>query len=416
MTNRFLALDLGTTTLAGALLTPQGEVVAQDVLPNPQAREGKDVMTRLQVAVAGRGEELRRLLAAGVDELTARLLKRTGMAPETIVAAAAAGNPAISALLAGQEVRDLLFPPHRLAWRAGEELDPPRVGLDLLVPLYLFPLVGGFVGGDLVAFLYGAEKGPVPALYVDLGTNAEIALDTGERWWVTSAAAGPAFEGGHISCGMPVLRGAIEGVSLVGDCLRPRVIGGGPARGLCGSGLIEAIAAGLTGGLIDSQGVVRSAAQIPDNLSRYSIERDAERCLLLYRDAGGEVLLTQADIRQFQLAKGAVRAGVEALLERAGLSAGELRRVLVSGAFGLAVTRKALKKVAMFPERVIDRVVFVPHGVLTGVRRFLTRKGGKEEVARLAASLHHYPLSGSPVFERAFLRALDFDSPGIEHR
>ncbi|NLV24138.1 MAG: ATP-binding protein [Deltaproteobacteria bacterium] len=416
MTKRFLALDLGTTTLAGALLTPQGEVAAQAFLPNPQVREGKDVMTRLQAAVAGRGEELRRLLAAGVNELTARLLERTGMAPETIVAAAAAGNPVVAALLAAREVKSLLFPPHRLSWRAGEELDSRGLGLDLSVPFYLFPLVGGFVGGDLVAFLYGAEKGPAPALYVDIGTNAEIALDTGDRWWVTSAAAGPAFEGGHISSGMAAVTGAIEGVSLVGDRLRPRVIGGGPARGLCGSGLIEAIAAGLAGGLIDPQGVLRSAAQIPDNLSRYSIERDKERCLLLYRDADGEVLLTQADIRQFQLAKGAVRAGIEALLERAGLSAGELHRVLVSGAFGLAIARETLKKVAMLPGRVVDRIVFVPHGVLNGVGRFLTRKGGKEEVARLAASLNLYPLSGSPVFERAFLQALDFVSPGIERR
>ncbi|NLC71219.1 MAG: ATP-binding protein [Desulfuromonadaceae bacterium] len=416
MAKRFLALDLGTTTLAGALLTPEGDVAAQAFLPNPQVREGKDVLTRLQAAAEGGGEKLQRLLARGINELCGRLVEMAGTTPDTIVAAAAAGNSAISALLTGREVTSLLFPPHRLSWHAGEELDSRGLGLDLSVSLYLFPLVGGFVGGDLAAFLYAAEETPSPSLYLDIGTNAEIALNTGSRWWVTSAAAGPAFEGGNIACGMAATFGAVEGVSLDGDRLRLQVKGGGPPRGLCGSGLAEAISAGLEGGLIDSTGIIRSAAEMADNLSRYSVERNGERCLLLYRDAAGEILLTQGDIRQFQLAKGAVRAGIEALLDRAGLHSEDLRHLLVSGAFGLAIAPQTLKKVAMLPERVIDRVVFVPNGVLAGVGRLLTRATGREEVARLAASLSVYPLSGSPVFERAFLRALDFVSQEMNQR
>ncbi|MBN1141994.1 MAG: DUF4445 domain-containing protein [Deltaproteobacteria bacterium] len=408
MEQRFLALDLGTTTLAGALLTPDGEVVAQAFLPNPQVRAGTDVLTRLQAAAKGRGEELRRLLTEGINELTARLLASAKTPPQAVAAAAAAGNSAVSALLCGKPAKELLLPPHRLSWRAGEELDPPSLGLELPVPLYLFPLVGGFVGGDLVAFLYGAGQVPGPALYLDIGTNAEIALDTGERWWVTSAAAGPAFEGGNISCGMAAAEGAIEGVKIEGDRLRLEVIGRGAARGLCGSGLAEAVAAGLEGKLIDLAGAIRPQRDIADNLARYVVEAGAERGIRLYRDASGEVVLSQSDIRQFQLAKGAVRAAIACLLERAGQKPEALRQVLVSGAFGLAITPETLKKVAMLPEKVVDRVGFVPQGVLQGVGRFLTRPQGWQEVAQLAVALTVYPLSGTPSFEQAFLRALDF--------
>jgi uncharacterized 2Fe-2S/4Fe-4S cluster protein (DUF4445 family) len=407
---RLLALDLGTTTLAGALLTRQGEVVAQDSLPNPQVREGADVVTRLQVALHGRGEALQRLLAEGINTLVRGLLEKADTPPQAIAAAAAAGNPAISALLCGRPVERLLFPPHRLSWRAGEEVEPRPIGLDLPVPLFLFPLAGGFVGGDLVAFLYAAGRAPAPSLYLDVGTNAEIALDTGTRWWATSAAAGPAFEGGNISCGMPASAGAVEGVAVDGDRLRLRVVGGGPPQGICGSGLAAAVAAGLQGGLIDSDGTIREPREVADNLARYVVERGDERGLCLYRDAAHAILLRQSDLRQFQLAKGAVRAGVECLLERAGLAPEALRQVVVSGAFGLALTPEILKHVAIFPEKMLDKVVFVPGGALQGVARLLNAPKGRQEVARLAASLSIHPLSGSPRFERAFLQSLDFRS------
>ncbi len=282
------------------------------------------------------------------------------------------------------------------------------MGFDLPVPLYLFPLVSGYVGGDLVAFLHAEGQGPAGSLYIDIGTNGEMAIFAGSRWWATSVAAGPAFEGGEIACGMAARPGAVEAVAVAGDRLRLRVIGGGVPRGLCGSGLLSAVAAALDGGLLDAGGAILPAASISTNLSRYIVDAPGGRALRLYRDAAVDLLLTQEDIRNFQLAKGALRAGIDCLLERAGLVSNDVRQVVVTGAFGLSLPPADLKKVAMLPAGMIDKVRFSPGGALAGVGRFLAAAENVQQVQALADAIQPYPLSGTPAFEKAFLRGLEF--------
>lgn len=408
MSETNLALDLGTTTLAGRLLDRRGKVVAEVRRPNPQREVGADVIRRLEAARQGEAERLQALLVGGVEKVVEELLHLAGIERDAITAAAAAGNPAICHLLRRLPVDPILFPPHRPRETSGIFLDPAELGLELNVPLYLFPLVSGYVGGDLVAFLYGVGEASASRLYVDIGTNGEMALFAGARWLVTSVAAGPAFEGGEISCGMTVSPGAVEGVALRGDRLALKVVGGGIPRGICGSGLASAIAAALEGGLLDRQGTIVDPLAVETNLSRHVIESAAGRRLSLYRDAAGEVFLTQQDVRNFQLAKGAVRAGVDCLLLRAGLSAGRVDEVVITGAFGFSLDPQALKRVALLPPDVVDKVRFVPAGALAGVGRLLTEPDGRERAEKLADSLHPFPLSGTPAFEQAFLSALEF--------
>jgi uncharacterized 2Fe-2S/4Fe-4S cluster protein (DUF4445 family) len=410
-----LALDLGTTTLAGRLIGGDGTVFAEAQAPNPQAIVGADVIRRLEAALKGEGERLQALLAGGINTLTARLLAEAGAVAADIKGAAAAANPAVTCLLRNLAPAAILFPPHRPRERDGILLDPAPPGLHLPVPLYVFPLVSGYVGGDLIAFLYGYEeisRSPVqpgpPRLFLDIGTNGEMALFSGEKWWTTSVAAGPAFEGAEIVSGMPAVAGAVEGVDIEGDRLRLRVIGGGTPRGVCGSGLAAAVAAALDGGLIDPRGTILDPAAVPTNLSRHLAETPAGRALRLYRDAAVDLLLTQEDVRRFQLAKGAVRAGVDCLLQRAGVAAGDLRQVVVTGAFGLSLPPAVLKRIAMLPAPMVDKVLFIPGGALAGVCRFLRDPDGAEQVQALAAVLRPYPLSGTPAFEAAFLQGLDF--------
>lgn len=403
-----LALDLGTTTLAGRLLDGAGRTLAEAKAPNPQRVLGSDVIRRLEAVLGGRGAQLQSLLVAGINALVAELLRRAGAEGSAISAAAAAGNPAICHLLRQLPVEPILFPPHRPKELAGVELDAATLGLELPVPLYLFPLVSGYVGGDLVAFLYGLGEVAPGTFCLDVGTNGEMGLFTGKEWWVTSVAAGPAFEAGEVSCGMALQPGAIEQVELAGDRLQLRVHGGGAARGLCGSGLASAVAAALEGGLIDRHGTIVDPLTVPSNLAGCIVETPQGRGLRLYRDAQVDLRLTQEDIRQFQLAKGAVKAGSEALLQRAGLTVEQVGRVLLTGAFGFSLPNRVVKKVVMLPDAMVNKVEFVASGALQGVSRLLTASDGRAEVAALAATLRSLPLSGTPTFEAAFLQSLDF--------
>lgn len=408
-----LALDLGTTTLAGRLLdASSGRVLAEGKVANPQRSHGADVIRRLEVALAGGQKELSRLLVAGIVELVDGLLHSAGVERAAIVRAAGAANPAITALLCQDDVRSLLFPPHRPDHRSLRFL--ALAELDLDVPLLLFPLVSGYVGGDMVACLYGlatattADQGREKTLCIDLGTNGEIALGDADGWIVTSVAAGPAFEGGEMACGLIAGPGAISGVTLDNDRLRLEVIGGGPPCGLAGSGLFATIAAGVTGGLIERSGRIVTAEEVDSNLARYLLPALHGSDLCLYRDVNKEILVTQADVRAFQLAKGAIRAGIDCLLQQAGLSPEGVDRVIVTGAFGLSLDNATLKSVAMLPPVMIEKTLFVPGGALTGVSRFLLTTGEPEVLGALAARIRSYPLSGTPAFERAFLAALDF--------
>jgi uncharacterized 2Fe-2S/4Fe-4S cluster protein (DUF4445 family) len=382
--------------------------LAEATLRNPQASLGEDIIRRLEQALEGQGKQLQQLLVEGLEKLICELLRVAGVSRENICAAAAAGNAGISALLRCLPVDKILFPPHRPEQRQGVYLSPDQLGLDLPVPLYLFPLVTGYVGGDLVAFLLDQAPYRNNTLYLDIGTNGELALHSNGQWWTTSVAAGPAFEGGGIGCGMAAATGAVSGVTLDGDRLRLAVIGDGAPRGLCGSGLTETVAAALEGGLIDSHGTFADPLQVSSNLARYLDGGAGERCLRLYRDATVDLCLTQEDLRTFQLAKGAIRAGVDCLLARAGLSADSVEEVVVTGAFGFSLASRILKRVAMLPENMIDRVRFVEAGVLAGCCRFLLDEAGSEKAQSLADGLTPYPLSGTPAFEKAFLGALDF--------
>lgn len=404
----YLALDLGTTTLAGRLLDASGRTLAESRLLNPQRELGSDVIRRLEAAQKGEGERLQRLLVAGIDRLLTELLRLSGLRREAVRGAAVAANPAISHLLRRLPVDSLIFPPHRPRHPEGALLDPAELGLDLPVPLYLFPQVSGYVGGDLVAFLFACPPPEAVTLYIDVGTNGEMALFADGRWWVTSVPAGPAFEGAEIACGMAATPGAIHGVRVVDDSLRLLTVDDLPPLGICGSGLVEAVVAALDGGLMDRHGTLRDPERVTTNLARYLVADGEGYALCLYRDAARELRLTQADIRAFQLAKGAVRAGIDCLLGRAGVAAGQVGAIILTGSFGLSLAPEALKKVAMLPENMVDRVRFVPAGALLGTVRYLLEAGAATRLESLVKSLTPYPLSGTPAFETAFLHAIDF--------
>jgi len=412
-----VAFDLGTTTVAASLLDlDQGVRLAAGGSLNPQRQYGADVISRLEAACVS-PEALKRMarLANGeLERLAGELLASVGASPQSLVSVAIAGNPAMEHLLLELPVKSLAFPPYRPLFTAGRTVNTADLGWQTAVDAYIFPLPGGFVGGDLVAFLYGAgvtgPQSPVPSprLFLDLGTNGEIALTAGDRIYATSAAAGPAFEGGDLECGMAALPGAISGVTIAGDRVDLTVIGGGVPAGICGSGVIEAVAGLLRAGVLDATGRLLSPGEIPSNLANRVVSRNGEAAFLLYRDARCEVILSQRDIRQVQLAKAAIRAGIEVLFERARIHHEAVQDVVLTGSFGSRLAPEGLKNVGIFPEKMVEMCSFVRDGALAGVEKALAAPGGFDAVDGLAKAIRVIPLSGTPAFEKHFLEQMNF--------
>jgi uncharacterized 2Fe-2S/4Fe-4S cluster protein (DUF4445 family) len=315
-------------------------------------------------------------------------------------------------LFLGLPVDSLAFPPYRPLFTSGRRINTSELGWDMAVEGYIFPLPGGFVGGDLVAFLYGCdaghEKKRAARLFLDLGTNGEMALISGDSIYATSAAAGPAFEGGNLACGMAALPGAVSGVSLAGERLTLNTIGDVAPSGVCGSGVIEAVAELLRTGLIDQTGRLRAQAEIPSNLANRISEIDGEAVFLLYRDAERRVYLSQQDIRQVQLAKAAIRAGIEVLFKRSGSNHEAVQEVVLTGSFGTTLDPDKLKNIGILPEKMVKICRFVREGALTGVEKGISTPLGFETIDHFAENIRVVPLSGTPAFEQNFLDHMNF--------
>ena len=410
-----IAFDLGTTTIAAALLDQvTGERLAMTGALNPQREFGLDVVSRLDAALksADTLQMLKSLVNEALQRLALELLDTAGASAAKLNLIAIAGNPAMEHLLLGLPVESLAFPPYRPLFTSGKMINTTELGWDMAVDAFIFPLPGGFVGGDLVAFLHGVDvSGPrslVPGLFLDLGTNGELALTTGEKIYATSAAAGPAFEGGNLACGMAALPGAISGLSLEGDKVTLATVGGGSPRGICGSGVIGTVAELLRAGVLDHTGRLRTAAEISSNLANRITEIDGDAAFLLYRDAERIIYLGQQDIRQVQLAKAAIRSGMEVLFERSGIASEAVQEVVLTGSFGTTLDPANLKNVGILPEKMVKICRFVREGALAGVEKGISAPRGFETIDQLAETIRVVPLSGTPAFEKHFLEQMNF--------
>ncbi len=415
-----IAFDLGTTTIAASLVDRQwGTRLAATGALNPQREFGADVVSRLEAAL--RSPENLRIQSLQINRelecLTRELLTTAGLPPGEVGVIAIAGNPAMEHLLMGLDVGSLAFPPYRPLFFAGSRIRTTELGWELEFDAYLFPLPGGFVGGDLVAFLHGCDitmpcsMGSGPCIFFDLGTNGELALVDGDVIYATSAAAGPAFEGGNLSCGMAALPGAISGVSLAADRLVLTTVGDITPAGICGSGVMETVETLLRAGVMDHTGRLRQAEEIGTNLANRIRNIGGETVFVLYQDAQRLVYLSQNDVRQVQLAKGAVRAGVDVLLERSGIPHDAMREVVLTGSFGAELRPETLKNVGIFTEKMVDIARFVRDGALAGVEKAICAPDGFAAVDDLARAIRVIPLSGTPAFEKHFLAEMNFPKP-----
>jgi uncharacterized 2Fe-2S/4Fe-4S cluster protein (DUF4445 family) len=394
-----LAVDLGTTNVAASLTDMEsGARLATLGIENPQAVYGADLISRINHAIrtpAG-SSELQTTIATAIAALAHDLCESVGAQPDEIIDVAVCGNTAMHHLLLGLPVSQLGRSPFVPAACAGIDVKARDLGVAVLAGAYvhILPNIGGFVGGDHVAALLATEEGwaECTSIVIDIGTNTEISLIHRGEITTASTASGPALEGGNISSGMRAAEGAVERVWLHEGEIRTQVIGGAPPVGLCGSGVLEALATLYQAGIIDQSGRMR--AEHP------AVRENGKRreCTL-----APNVSFTQDDVRAVQLAKAAIRTGVDLLLREAGLAEQSLERVIIAGAFGAYIDVTSAIDIGMFPPLPPERFEQVGNAAGVGVRMALVSGGAREHARRLAARCRHVELSTLAGFQKVFL-------------
>jgi uncharacterized 2Fe-2S/4Fe-4S cluster protein (DUF4445 family) len=421
--NFAVAIDVGTTTLAAMLLdmnTSNDRAVASRL--NPQTRFGDDVISRILFARDNhRGlQTLHEAIICAVNEMIGELCGRAGIDRENIYALAFSGNTTMQQLLCRVDTASLGKVPFVPAALSGLTLRAADLKLHVhpCARAYVFPIIGGFVGGDTVAGILAAEltDRPGPTLLIDIGTNGEIVLWANGKLTAASTAAGPAFEGARISCGMRGCEGAIEKVVVDGH-LRINVIGNVAPAGLCGSGLIDVAAELLRHKILSPQGKLQTPDQLPDgvlaDLRQRIVLNDGKVSFLLASEedsaTGKPLVLTQRDFRELQLATGAIRAGIGILLKRAGLKPHELSEVFVAGGFGNFIRRSNAQRVGLLPGQIEHhRIYYRGNTSLSGASLTAISLSARRLAEEIARRTEHVDLSREPDFQKAFAEAMIF--------
>ncbi|HUU10378.1 MAG TPA: ASKHA domain-containing protein [Phycisphaerae bacterium] len=421
-----IAFDVGTTTLVGYLTDlVTGEVVAVASRANPQAAYGDDVIARIEYCgrVRSGARTLQTLVVDALNEIVRETCRRTHIRPTVVYEATMVGNTTMNHLFLRLATAAIARAPFVAASASAHTVPARDVGLKIHPAgrLYTGPLVAGFVGADTVGVILatGMHDSDRLRLAIDIGTNGEIVLGTRDRLLACSTAAGPALEGARIRYGMRAAGGAIDRVDIDDGRLHLHTIDDEPPLGLCGTGLIDAVAVLLASGVIDKTGLMRSAADLAGaapGLARRLIGADGERAFVLAdrdeTETGHPILLTQRDVREVQLAKGAIAAGVETLLDEFGAGLGDVQEVLLAGAFGNFIRPDRAQAVGLIPLVPADRVRFVGNAAGAGARLLLVNRNLRHVASEVARGVEHVELSQRADFQMRFAEAMFFPAAG----
>jgi len=423
-----VAVDLGTTTLVGTLFDlASGEERAVASMLNPQTGFGDDVVSRIS-RVREDGGALAEMQAAAVGAVRAAIhdtARQAGIDVHRVYEVVVAGNTTMQQIFCGIDPSALGEVPFVHTFDRALTLPAQTLGLALHPggEVFVFPQIGGFVGGDTVAGMLaaGLDKTDRPTLLVDIGTNGEIVLAHDGKLLATSTAAGPAFEGARIVQGMRAAAGAIEKV-VIGEDVAYNVIGNTRPVGLCGTALIDAVAELLRRGIIDVAGRILAAAEAPDDLPGTLRARLAERggqpCFVLVpagESASGEAIcLWQKDVRELQLASGAIRAGINILLRRAGLAPSDLGAVLLAGAFGNFIRRSNARRIGLLPQMARGKIHFIGNAASLGARLALLSSAERARAGELGRAAEHIDLSLDAAFQMEFGEAMLFPVDDVD--
>jgi len=419
-----IAYDLGSTTIVGYLMDlPTGHELGVSAVMNPQVVYGDDLVSR--ISFAGTQENGAAILqAAAVDAMNwiaADLLKGAGASPDNVYKITVVGNTCMTHLLLGIDVASLGQSPYVPTLCNDVQLSAGELGLSVCLEgkVTVLPNIAGFVGSDTVGVMLSTKWEPdgQTRLAVDIGTNGEMALMHQGRTYVCSAAAGPAFEGAGISCGMRGAPGAIDSVAI-DDQVSVTTIDNKRPIGICGSGLVDAVAQMLGAGLIDETGRLldlSDAAHIPPAIRERLIKTDSgvEFVLATKKESGGgrAITLTGTDIRHLQLAKGSIHAAIQTLLAIAGTSDDGLSQILLAGAFGNYIRVESAIRIGLIPPVDSAIVVSIGNAAGAGARLALLCEQEMTLARDFAASAQHIELAVSPQYQTELMERMMFPEP-----
>ncbi len=404
-----LAIDLGTTKVAGYLVDlGDGQTLAAKGVMNPQISYGEDIISRINRVVKSpdEGVQLQKLAVDAINELCADLCAEAGAKPEEIVEAVVVGNTAMHHLFLRLPVKQLALSPFVPAISRALEVRAGELGLNIAPGAYvhLLPNIAGFVGADHVSMLLATDawQAKKTTMALDIGTNTEVSLICKGKIATTSCASGPAFEGGHIKYGMRAATGAIERLRIDGDKIQYQTIDGAPPVGICGSGILDALAQLYLAKIIDEGG------RIINNRPRVRAYKGQHEFILVSKEerkGKPAITITQHDVRELQLAKAAIRTGIQVLLETSGCAEDDIKQVIIAGAFGTYIDVASAVAIGMLPPLPLNRFRQVGNAAGMGAKLALISLKSRAKAQAVASRVSYIELASAPKFEQVFVQA-----------
>lgn len=414
------ACDIGTTTVVCYLIDKEtGQIISTRSGANPQRSFGADVLSRIDAAARaddndkanGGLQMMQTQIVSLLNSWISEMLTECGRTK--VSRFSVAGNTVMCHLLMGISPEKMGKAPFLPDEYFGREYNPLDIGLENCQTMIIFPAVSGFVGGDITAGMMETVNCNELTLYLDIGTNGEMALGKGDRYVCCATAAGPAFEGAQIELGMPASKGAVDKVWLEGRRIKYSVIGNDRPVGLCGSGLIDALAVLLKAGIIDENGTILSGQELPILFRSYVFEVEAEEAAqstepsLAVHIAPG-VYITQEDIRKLQLAKGAIAAGIEVLFKEYGCKPCDLDILTFAGGFGNYIDKASAAAIGLFPQELLDKAKEVGNAAGNGAVSAALSQEAWERALEISKDMRYIELASYPHFNEMYVEHMNF--------
>ena len=420
-----LAIDIGTTSVVTSLMELEsGEQLAAVSSLNPQAVFGGDLMSRIAFAQfdSGNLRKLQTRIVGLLNQHIEQIASDSGVLPKWIYKVVIVGNTCMHHLLLGLDPSYVGLAPYAPVMRHPLVLPARRLFLKVNpeARVCLLPIVAGFVGADAVAVALAThiDQAPEVRIAIDIGTNGEVLLGSSAHLWACSAPAGPALEGAQIRHGMRAAQGAIDRVSLEDGDLRLHTVGEAPAQGICGSGMIDAIASLLDAGAIDWTGLIDidGRDRLPSALRERVALRGEERLVVLARSgemgAAGEIVITQEDVRQVQLCKAAIASGVAMLQHVAGVRDDEVSELMLAGGFGNYLSIRSALRIGIIPALPEKKIRYVGNAAALGAQLALVSEAERRRAEALARDIDHVSLAAHPDFQDIFVDCMNFPRAG----
>ena len=412
-----VAIDIGTTTVVCALIDMlTGKELSNASMINAQKHFGLDVLTRITYELEHKEtgvDDLQKAIVDSINAMIAECCKKAAVSKENIYEISVGANCTMMHTLLGVDATPIGKAPYAPMFVGAKDIKAAEIGLDAAkgARLYCLPSVSSYIGADIVAGAYVCElqKQQENVLFIDIGTNGEIVLSKAGELLCCSCAAGPALEGMNISCGMRAAEGAIEDVKITEKGIELKVIGNQEPIGICGSGILTVVKELLRVGLVRKEGAFIKKNKMDESDYRYPmIQMNGIKREFIMVDGEEQLLITQGDVRQVQLAKGAILSGFIALLNKAGITMEDLDKVMIAGQFGAHLPADSLTGTGILPEEVKDKLVYVGNSSKTGAYMALMSKKAKCDMEELASHMDYMELGATDNYERLFSDCLIF--------